>query len=49
MCISCSMTDKLNHFGTKYSCDRVNYKNEQNGYALLTCIALDPKNRYCVL
>ena len=36
MCISCSMTNKLNHFGSKYYVKGLTIKNEQNGYALLS-------------
>ena len=29
--------------------NRILFKNENNGYALISCIVMDKKNPYCIL
>ena len=44
-----SQFNTLNNIGLTLAQERIQYKNEDNGYALITCIALDVQNPSCVL
>lgn len=51
ICSNCtnSQFNKLNNYGLSLAQERIKSKNEDNGYAFISCIALDSKNWSCVL
>ena len=51
VCSTCtnSQFNILNNYGLNLAQERIKSKNEDNGYALISCIALDCKNWSCVL